>query len=280
MSTTLTEPDGTPFGVEVYRGHEKVKARCIVMPGAQITAKRYRWLGEGLASANFDTLVVDPPAVLRTTPFSPDKPVETRFATLAQLISAIGFWQLPGDPLFLIGHSGGGATILDSLDPSSARSNPRVDTPDDFDGFIGLTGCIILGTSLQAEGMGMRFPGRHDDTPLMKPDKLPVLLISGEHDAMAPPEKVRRTAQRFGKNSHFLCQSGANHLNWASGTGPRDRPDLDGVATIPETQQQLDTLRAIIAFANAILTCSPNVSAVVTDLEHDLQRSAAMPAPQ
>ncbi len=214
---------------------------CVVLPGAHIDADRYAWLGAGVAAAGFETFIIDPPIVYRTTPFSPTEPVKTKLVTREQLAGVLTDLEKKAGSVCLIGHSWGGAVILDHVAALGASVGS-------------LAGCAILGTSLQATALGLVIPGRSDTDPLKKPPGLPVLFIAGEHDLMAPPAAMRKTSQRYDNETCLIVQSGGNHLNWASGRGWADRPDLDGLATVAAEQQQAATLSYIVAFCRSIHT--------------------------
>lgn len=242
---TLVDASGASFDLLITPAPAPAWS-VLVLPGAQIRAERYLWIIDGLGDAT--VAILDPPEVMRTTPFSPDTPVPTRFASLAQLIAAhVALSSLaPGARRAIIGHSHGGAVLLEALDGAEARRNPLSGASDDFAGLAGVDVAITLGAHLQAEAMSITIPWRDSGRSLCAVGAR-VTLLSAEQDRMATPDVVAATAARYGRAARHASIAGANHLNWATGAGPFDRPDLDGVATIPPAEQQARTLDLIRA---------------------------------
>ena len=83
-------------------------------------------------------------------------------------------------------------------------------------------------------------------------DAVPLLLIAGERDGMATPAQVAATAARITPPCTCLTLRGANHLNWCSGTGDHDRPDLDLPAHLSPASQQAQTLGCLVRFLDAL----------------------------
>lgn len=244
---TLTLADASRVAFDLLVAHAVDPSwTVLILPGAQIRAERYLWIAEGLADAT--VAILDPPEVMRTTPFSPDRPVPTRFASLGQLIAAHAALAGLAQPArrAIIGHSHGGAVLLEALDGAEARRNPMSAAPQGFAGLSGVDVAITLGAHLQAEAMSFTIPWRDSSRPLRAVGAR-LALVSAEHDRMATPYIVAATAARYGGAARYHSVAGANHLRWATGTGPFDRPDLDGAATIAPVEQQTRTLDIIRA---------------------------------
>jgi alpha-beta hydrolase superfamily lysophospholipase len=250
----LSDRHGRPLALALHDPRRAPRAAVVVMPGAQATAERYAWLGEGLAAAGCRVAVAEAPEVHRTTPFSPDHPQPTRLITIDHLVRTlayIGPAAATAVPVIAVGHSLGGTVILEALDADEARRNPQADFADASVPVDGLAGAVILGASLQPDVMGMVVRHRSATAPLTKPAHTALLFLSGECDAMIPPAAMAATARRYGAARHEVM-AGANHLGWMAGRGPFDRPDLDGKATIPPERQRSLTITRIVAFLDEV----------------------------
>lgn len=254
MKLAFKDSADRDFSARQYEFGGVPKAQCLVLPGAQVSGERYEWLGIGLAALGCHTWVIDPPIIYQKTRFSPDKPTKTQFLSFSNFNNVLQNVCDPSLPLVLVGHSWGGSLILETLDPENAKENATLGLPQDFVGIPNLLGCVVLGASLQAEAFGMTIPGRSNQKPLNKPENIGVLLIAGEHDRQAPPDDVLKTCSRYPAHAYFIEQPGANHLQWANGTGWADRPDLDGTATVDAGTQQRHTLSYIEAFIDGLIT--------------------------
>jgi len=225
----------------------------VVLPGAQMTADRYTWLSEGLAADGYAVVIAEAALEWRALPAAPDKTFPARYLmiphALAALDAARARWPAAARAnLIAIGHSLGGGIILDMLDPAEAARNPNTRAPAGFAGVDDIAKAVVLGASLQATGSAFTLPYRSDTRALHRPARTKILMIAGEHDGMATPELMRKTAARYTPPLEVRVIAGANHLGWSAGRGPMDRPDLDKPATITDDEQNRRTLEAIRAF--------------------------------
>ncbi len=230
-------PEGNPIGL------------AIILPGAQMTADRYRWLGDRLLEAHYAVIIVEPGLEWLHPPGS-DTPIAARYLLIPHALAALDFAKKkwPVAPVSLIGHSLGGGVALELLDPLEASRNPYTKAPKGFEGVMGLRDVVVIGSSLQATGGAFTLPYRSDERPLSRPPGTQMLFVAATEDKMAPPALMRATASRYSPTVRVADIAGANHLQWSSGRGMADRPDFDGVATISEAAQQCRTAEQIINF--------------------------------
>jgi hypothetical protein len=237
-------PAGSPRGV------------VVVIPGAQMTADRYTWLGDAQVAEGFAVALIEPAVEWRAFPGNPPKQVPVRYVAiphaLAGLEIARSLWpEAARANLIAIGHSLGAAVLLELLDPAEAARNPNTKAPAGFAGVTDLAAAIILGTSLQPGTGAITLPYRSEDRPLSAPAGTRVLFVAAENDGMAAPALMRKTAARYASPVRFETIAGANHLGWSPGRGPLDRPDLDRPAQIDAAEQGRRTLRLIAGFLEA-----------------------------
>lgn len=226
----------------------------VLVPGAQMTGDRYTWLLEALVHEGFS--VVLPEAALEwITPPGTESPLPARYVRMPHALAALDFaraqWPSYANEIALVGHSLGGAIVLEMLDPAEASHNPRTNAPEDFAGVSGIAAAVILGTSLQSTTSFMTLPHRSDSRPLHAPGATRLLFLAAENDAMATPALMRKTAARYDVPVEFRILPGGNHLNWSEGLGMMDRPDFDGEASISEQRQLEESARIVLDFLQA-----------------------------
>ena len=268
---TLIDREGTPFPVMVFAPPEDKNrnVRVIILPGANCAVTRYRWLADPLAAEGATVFIPDPPLLEHPSPLDPTVKVEAAYVTIDQMIKTLAMpWKNTrtderaddeNDALtFAIGHSLGGSILLEYFDPAQAMADPRSGVGAGYKPPVPLHGAVILGASMQADVMGVTIPWRQNDTPLDKPDGLPVLFIAGENDGMATPDKVSATVGRYTAPTAMIVQKGANHFGWTEGEGALDRRDMDGPATLPPEKQKAGTIRLTAAFFSAIADEKPD----------------------
>jgi alpha-beta hydrolase superfamily lysophospholipase len=235
---------------------EQAQGTVVIGPGAGCDAERYFWLAQALTGEGLACFVIEPPQMPVRTPIAPDIEKLMRLVTLSEADHALQFAanHYPGLPRFAIGHSLGGAVLLEGLDPDEAGHNPRNGGYVASTSFADLSGVVILGAQLQAEAMGIPLPTRSNDRPLAKPAATRLLFIAGERDHIAPPNQMMATASRYGENgAELVVLEGANHLFWAAGHGVHDRPDLDGKSELDPALQRAKTAQITAAhFATSL----------------------------
>lgn len=270
---TLIDGNGVPFRVFVYEpgNGKRSKVRVLILPGANCSAERYRWLAVPLAEKGATVLIPDPPPLEHASPLGPSARTRAALVSVDQMIRtlAIPSNSHAQDTLtFAVGHSLGGTVILEYLDPAQASGNPRSGVDAGYRPPTPLDGVVIAGASMQTEVMGFTLPWRQDDTRLFRPDGLPVLFIAGEHDKLVPPYQVSATVARYEPPTALVVQRGANHFGWTGGAGALDRHDLDGEATLSPEDQKAATLRLTNAFFSAVAAREPG------DLARNLRRAS------
>ena len=232
---------------------EPVRGVVVVIPGAQMTASRYTWLSEALVSDGYAAIVIEAGLQWIRPPGAPDRQLPARYVTIPHALAAVDYAQhrwpdAASRHLIGIGHSLGGAVLLELLDPTEAARNPNTRAPGGFTGVAIFDAAIVMGTSLQSQVGSMELPYRSETRTLTHPARTRVLLIAGEHDGMARPDLMMKTAARYSPPIELTKISGANHLGWSPGLGPMDRPDLDGKATVAQEVQIRRTLEKIRQF--------------------------------
>lgn len=188
------------------------RAVLAFLPGFGCEARRYDWLA--------------PLAATGVTVVIPELASIDGLAGMQRLFDHL---RTLGVPYYLAGHSAGGALVLDALEADPQR-NVRLVRPTGYAPPSDVAGVAVMGCSLQPQMLDFTLPHRQDGTPLTRPNNIPLLFISGTHDAIAKPDLVGRTAARYaGPVTHVTLQ-GADHYGFASGTYPSDNPaaDLDG----------------------------------------------------
>lgn len=216
------------FGTEVWRGVTLRTRRpgvapwatLVFLPGAACRADRYEWLGD-LAETGVGVIIVDAPAG----------------AGLADMTNALERARRESGKLFCAGHSAGAALVLDALDPASGRANPRMQFPDGYSPPADIAGIAVLGSSLQPRFLSFTLPYRSEDSVLSRPGDAPLLFLSGDHDAVAPPASMERTRLRYRTPSVLVELGGGTHYGFTEGSQPTDNPAAD-LAGAPDTSRQ------------------------------------------
>lgn len=277
---TLIDRDGSPFQVMHFvppEGRSRA-VRVLILPGANCSAKRYRWLAEPLAHEGASVFIPDPPVLAHPTPDDPTIKRDASYVSIDQMIKALAMPWSNGRPdqeasdgdgglIFVIGHSLGGSIFMEYLDPAQAMADPRSGVGAGYKPPVEVHGGVVLGATMQADVMGATIPWRQNDTPLRKPDTLPILFIAGEADGLATPNKVMSTVSRYQAPTAFVMQKGANHFGWVDGHGDKDMVNLDGSATIDPVTQKEGVMRLIAAFFSAIADERPErLSSVLQDV--------------
>lgn len=232
------------------------------MPGAHIDGRRYGWIGHGLSQKGHDVYLIDAPVRFARAPFSTNIPVKTKILRCSELELHVNGILDESKPTILVGPSWGSAVMLDSLSAGLPFTSS-------------LRSCFLIGASLQAVALGKRVPGRSYTGRLFKPTKIPVLFLAGEQDRMAPPNDVARTCSRYESGTYSVIQPGANHLNWGSGRGWADRPDLDGSATATPESQRATTNVYLDAFIASLLDASMTTDDALRAVMHKQDRFGA-----
>lgn len=153
---TLIDRGDDPFRVMVFAPpKEKSRTvRVIILPGANCAASRYRWLAKPLAAEGATVLNPEPPLLEHPSPANPKVKTEAAYVTIDQMIRTLGMPWDHGDasgggvPPFAIGHSLGGAILVEYLDPAQAMLDPRSGVGAGYTPPIALHGGIVMGASL------------------------------------------------------------------------------------------------------------------------------------
>ncbi len=182
--------------------------------------------------------------------------VTGRYVSLQQLMSAFGaaLDDVAGSRIVLIGHSLGGSVVLEALDPEEARRNPGSGDVPDCSALGQCLAAVTMGATLQPAVMGTVMAWRREHEPLSRAGNLPLLMLAGEDDGLAPPDLVQKTFNRYSPPKQLEVLAGSNHFGWTSGNGDLDRQDLDGIAAQPRATQQAATIGLISGFVDAALT--------------------------
>ena len=188
--------------------------------------------------------------------FDPAAIVTGRYVSLQQLMVAFStaLDKVAGSRVVLLGHSLGGSVVLEALDPEEARRNPGHGNVPDCSALDKCLAAITMGTTLQPAVMGTEMAWRREHEPLSRTGNLPLLMLAGEDDGLAPPDLVRKTFDRYSPPKQMEVLAGANHFGWTTGKGDLDRQDLDGIAVQPRAAQQAATIGLISGFVNAAIT--------------------------
>lgn len=260
---TLIDRDGTPFEVMHFvppEGRGRA-VRIVILPGANCNARRYRWMAEPLSREGATVFVPNPPVLAHPTPDDPTVKRDAAYVTIDQMIKTLAMpWDSDnGDGLtFVIGHSLGGSILMEYLDPAQAMADPRSGAGAGYKPPVDIDGGVVIGATMQADVMGTKIPWRQNDTPLQKPDKMPILFVAGEADGIATPNKVQSTVARYKPPTAFVMQKGANHFGWVEGEGEMDLRNLDGQATLDPATQKDGVIRLIAGFFSAIADERPD----------------------
>lgn len=228
------------------------EAQALIVPGAAIEARRYLWLAEKLAAAGIVTELAQCPGVdegrkMHGSPATP-KISEGEMLACLRRVNRIDL------PLFLIGHSWGGAVCLDSLVSSVSRAGNGPMAAKTSGLPSNLAGCVTLGSCLQRTIGPFTVPGRQDNALLYNHREASILLIAASEDRMAPPDAVESTCKRIRPTASFALVHGGNHLQWATEHGLWDRPDFDGTALISAGTQRHRTIELILSFIGNVLS--------------------------
>lgn len=263
---TLIDRDGTPFQVMHFvppEGRSRA-VRILILPGANCNARRYRWLAEPLAREGATVFIPDPPVLAHPTPDDPTIKRDASYVSIDQMIKTLAMpWANDStddnDGLtFVIGHSLGGSILMEYLDPAQAMADPRSGVGAGYKPPVKIDGGVVVGATMQADVMGTKIKWRQNDTPLSKPDALPMLFVAGEADGLATPNKVQSTVARYKPPTAFVMQKGANHFGWAEGESDMDLRNLDGKADLDPAVQKDGLLRLIAGFFSAIADERPD----------------------
>ena len=195
--------------------------------------------------------------------FDPAVKVTGRYVSLQQLMTAFGaaLDNVAGSRVVLLGHSLGGSVILEALDPEEAQRNPGSGDVPDCTALGKCLAAITMGATLQPAVMGTVMAWRREHEPLSRAGNLPLLMLAGEDDGLAPPDLVQKTFNRYSPPKRLEVLAGSNHFGWTIGNGDFDRQDLDGVATRSRAVQQAATIGLISEFVNVTLTSALSGSA-------------------
>jgi alpha-beta hydrolase superfamily lysophospholipase len=234
-------------------------ATLLVLPGADCTAKRYRWLAEAFAPLGVATCIIDPPVLKREALLEPGKVIRGQFVGVVELQAAL-IWLVgsrPGRPVVLIGHSLGGVVIMEWLDQETAMRNPLNRAVCwQFELQAPVVAAVTLGSTLQRHALGISFPWRSEDAPLARPARLPMLMLAGQNDEMVAPELVMATARRYRPPASVTTVPGVCHFGWVEGDARTDRIDLDGKSDVPKAEQLARSATVIGEFLRPILDCA------------------------
>lgn len=254
---TLIDRSDDPFRVMVFAppAGQSRAVRVIILPGANCAAARYRWLAEPLAEQGATVFIPDPPLLEHPSPKDHQVKTEAAYVTIDQLIRTMDMpWDGEGANglTFVVGHSLGGAILMEYLDPAQAMMDPRSGVGAGYTPPVDIHGGLVIGASLQAEVGAFSIPWRQNDTPLSKPAGLPFLFVCGDADGIATPDTVTATMHRYDAPVAMVTQAGANHFGWTLGAGDMDLRDLDGKAELSPEAQRENTLRYAACFFSAI----------------------------
>jgi pimeloyl-ACP methyl ester carboxylesterase len=220
---------------------------AVILPGANCSARRYAWLSDGLAEVGISNLT----PVIGVKAFGVGE--AKRRMRLLSLASAVDTIRLARGlaerlPLIVVGHSLGGALLLEMLDPDEAARNPANGNAGRIEPIPDIAVGIVIGASLQPMVANIALPYRRESVPLHCPEKTTLHFVAAQHDAIANPALMQATALRYRQAPKVDVVAGGNHWGWASGRRPGDGVALDGVATIGEAEQQQHTLALIRSY--------------------------------
>ena len=258
--------DSGSFHLEAFSVDETATAAaCLVLPGADCAAERYRWLAEAFTPLGVETCIVDPPVSTRESLLQPGTVTSGQIAGPDHLQTALAWLAgcRPGLPVTLVGHSLGGVVIMEWLDQAAARCNPlNAMVHWHFELSEHVVAAVTMGSTLQRQTMGITFPWRSDDAPLKCPGRLPLLMLAGEHDALVTPDLVLATSQRYQPLPSVRTLPDVCHFGWVEGRAPTDRIDLDGKSNLSKSEQQTQSASAIHEFLRPILArvCVPTAT--------------------
>lgn len=198
------------------RNVSKPFGTALILPGANCRAAKYDWLADGLSDYNFAVCIIDPPLRMRPRLSEVLGEAKGHFVTPPMLRNALQYitdrWI--DRPLILIGHSLGGAVLLESLDPQEACRHPQ---QSDWGALVqyppNLHAVITLGSALGTHVGTLQFPWRSNG-PLSRQSDIVVDLIAGDADTLVPAHAVRQTARRFTPPADFFQITGATHFGW------------------------------------------------------------------
>ncbi len=226
MAAPVIEPaDGFVF--RVFRAAH-AKAALLVMPGGNCRPERYDWLGV-LAASGVTVLIAD------ARPREGPRPAFVQMVSNTQFVTAIGIAGKHAPKVYATGHSAGASLILDSLDPPS---NTRAVYPPGYEAPRGLSGVAVMGCSLQTHTLNMVMAYRSDTRLLSRPDDIPLLFLSGERDAIAPPTLMETTRARYAPPTTLVVLKGGTHYGFAEGHDASDNPMFDAPGGDIATQRQ------------------------------------------
>lgn len=258
ISTTRHLTDQGEFSILWVKPPETASppVTVIILPGANCRAERYLWLAQAFAGKGWYCLIIDPPETERQYLPEPAASATGRYVSLHQLMTAFAtvLGEVADSKVVLLGHSLGGSVILEALDPEEARRNPNSGDVPDCSTLQGCLAAITMGATLQPELMGTVMTWRRDHESLSKAGDLPLLMLAGEDDRLAPPGLVQKTFNRYSPPKQLEVLVESNHFGWTTGNGDFDRQDLDGVVTQSRACQQAATIDLINEFVNTALT--------------------------
>ena len=228
----------------------------IVLPGANCRAERYLWLARALVEQGWYCLLIDPPETERLSLLNPAVNVTGQYVSLHHLMTAFTTArdEVADTQVVLLGHSLGGTVILEALDPAEAQRNPNSGDVPDCSALRGCLAAITMGATLQPNVMGTEMEWRRENESLTKAGNLPLLMLAGEDDGLAPPQLVQKTFNRYSPPKQLEVLARSNHFGWTTGNGDFDRQDLDGIVTQSRAHQQAATINVIKEFVNVALT--------------------------
>ena len=193
---------------------ENAIASVILVPGGGCEADRYDWL----------SVLVDKRINLFIAGGAITSVESTIFDRLNALSSALEGVAELGLPITIVGHSAGAALVLDALDPTS---NKLLNELADFKLPVLPNAVVILGCTLQSKVMNMNLRHRYERRELSRPDDVDMLFIAGQMDALATPNLVGKTCERFRNPPDMIVMAAATHYGWAGGPTPSDNPQFD-----------------------------------------------------
>jgi pimeloyl-ACP methyl ester carboxylesterase len=227
VAAPAIEPADGSFTFRVFRAG-RAKAALLVMPGGNCRPERYDWLGV-LAASGVTVLIAD------ARPSKGPPPPIVPMVSNPQFLAAIAIARRHAPKVYAAGHSAGASLILDALDPPS---NTRAVYPPGYEPPRGLSGVAVMGCSLQTHTLNIVMAYRSDTRLLARPDDIPLLFLSGDHDAIAPPALMEATLARYAPPTTQVVLTGATHYGYAEGHDASDNPMFDAPGGDIATQRQ------------------------------------------
>ncbi len=221
------EPGDGTFRLRAHRA-PRAKAALLFMPGGNCRPERYDWLA-ALNNSGVTVLILD------TRPATGPAPPMVPMANTTQLVSAIAIARKHAPVVYASGHSAGAALILESLDPPA---NTRAVYPPGYEPPQGLAGVAVMGCSLQTRALNIVMAYRSETRLLTRPGDMPLLFLSGDHDAIAPPSPMEKTCARYAAPTAMIVLKGATHYGFAEGVDPGDNAAFNAPGADTTTQKQ------------------------------------------